>query len=144
MPGSDGRVDRLAQAIAARVATMVVDAIDFNSVLARIDIADIVRRVDVEGVVDRIDIDAIAQQIDIEAIIRRVDVNSIVESIDIDSLISRTELGSIIARSTSGIFTELLDLVRSQVVGLDDFVMRLTNRLLGRGQEDLPAGPSPL
>lgn len=145
-----GRVDQLANAIASRVVAVVVDAIDFDDVLAKVDVNALVRRVDVEAVVDRVDIgaivdrvdiDALLDRIDVEAIVRRVDVNAIVEEIDIDALMRQTELGSVIARSTSGLFTEVLDIVRSQAVGLDDFIARWTYRLLRRRIEDLPAGP---
>ncbi len=55
----------------------------------------------------------------------------------------QTELGSIIARSTTGILTEILDVVRAQGVGLDDFIFRWGNRLIGRGKRiaDWPDGP---
>src|SRR6202453_2905713 len=62
-------------------------------------------------------------------------VNAIVNEIDIDSLVEQTELGSIIARSTTGILTEVLDVVRAQGVGLDDFILRWGNRLIGRGKK---------
>ena len=54
-----------------------------------------------------------------------------------------TELGSIIARSTTGVLTEILDVIRAQGVGLDDFILRWGNRLIGRGKRvaDWPDGP---
>src|ERR1700691_608241 len=67
----------------------------------------------------------------------------IVDAIDIDSLVEQTELGSIIARSTTGILTEVLDVIRAQGVGVDDFILRWGNRLIGRRKkvQDWPAGP---
>lgn len=58
-----------------------------------------------------------------------------------DALVSNTELGSIIAQSTSGVASEALDVVRSQGVGMDNFIARLTNRVLRRDITELPAGP---
>jgi hypothetical protein len=57
--------------------------------------------------------------------------------------VEQTELGSIIARSTTGILTEVLDVVRAQGVGLDDFILRWANKLIGRGKKlkDWPVGP---
>ena len=52
-----------------------------------------------------------------------------------------TELGSIIARSTTGVVTEILDVIRAQGVGLDDFILRWGNRLIGRGKR-LATGPT--
>ena len=58
-----------------------------------------------------------------------------------DALVSNTELGSIIAQSTSGVASEALDVVRSQGVGMDNFIARLSNRVLRRDVTELPAGP---
>ena len=109
-----GRVDQLAQAVAERVVAIVLDAIDINAVVSRVDI---------------------------DALVSRVDVDRIVGQLDIDSLMEKTELGSIIARSTTGVASEVLDLVRAQGVGLDDFFARWTNRILRRDPSELPIGP---
>ena len=86
-------------------------------------------------IVDAINIDAILDKVDVEKIIERVDVDKI--------LVEQTELGSIIARSTTGILTEVLDVVRAQGVGLDDFIFRWGNRLIGRRKKvgNWPSGP---
>jgi len=144
------RAERLAQAIAERVVNLVLDAIDLNTLLDRVDINRIVgkvdidalvQRVDVESIIDRVDVDAIVQRVDVQAIVERVDIDAIVNNIDIDSLVRQTELGSIIARSTTGVATEVLDVVRAQGVGLDDFFARWTNRILRRPSGSLPEGP---
>src|ERR1700734_2465649 len=110
------RVEQLAQSLAEHIVPLIVDAID---------------------------IDSIIDKVDVEKIIERVDINDIVNQIDIDSLVEQTELGSIIARSTTGILTEVLDVVRAQGVGLDDFIFRWGNRLIGRRKKvaGWPAGP---
>jgi len=145
-----GRVDQLAQAVAARVVAIVLDAIDINAVVSRVDIDALVSRVDVDRIVSTVDIDALIDRVDVEKIIERVDVNAIVGRVDIDrivgqldidSLMEKTELGSIIARSTTGVASEVLDLVRAQGVGLDDFFARWTNRILRRDPSELPIGP---
>jgi len=134
LPGS-GRVEQLAQAVAERVVNMVMDAIDIDALLERIDIDAVVSRVDVDGLIDRVDV---------EKIVERVDVKKIVDRIDIDALVEQTELGTIIARSTSGVASEVLDVIRAQGVGLDDFFARWANRLLRRSSHDLPFGPPTL
>lgn len=145
-----GRVEQLSQAIAARVVTVVLEAIDINAVVANVDVDALIHRVDVEAIIERVDVNAIVKRVDVEAIIervdvnaivKRVDVNAIVSDIDIDSLVSETELGSIIAKSTSGIFTDVLDAVRAQGVGLDDFCARWTDKILRRTTANLPLGP---
>jgi hypothetical protein len=71
-------------------------------------------------------------------------VKDIVDRIDIDALLEQTEMGSIIARSTTGVASEVLDVIRAQGVGLDDFLARWVNRLLRRSPETLPLGPPTL
>jgi hypothetical protein len=73
-----------------------------------------------------------------------VDVEKVVARVDIDALMEKTELGSIIARSTTGVASEVLDLIRAQSVGLDDFVARWVNRILRRSSDSLPLGPPQL
>ena len=143
-PGPVGsRVEQLAQALAERLVPLVLDAIDINAILDRIDVNKIIDRVDVDKVISRVDIEKVVERVDIEKLIQRVDINAIVNEIDIDALVEQTELGSIIARSTTGILTEILDVIRSQGVGLDDFVLRWGNRLVGRRKRiaDWPEGP---
>ena len=134
VPGS-ARVEHVAQAVAERVVSLVMEAIDMDALLDRIDVDAVVNRVDVDRLIDRVDV---------EKIVERVDVKKIVERIDIDAVMEQTELGSIIARSTTGVAAEVLDVIRAQAVGLDDFVARWVNRILRRRGEDLPLGPPAL
>jgi len=146
-------MEQLAQAVAERVVTIVMDAIDIDAILERVDVDALVRRVDVDGVVSRVDVDRLIDRVDVEKIIDRVDVQKIIERVDvkdvvdrvdIDALLEQTELGSIIARSTTGVASEVLDVVRAQGVGLDDFFARWVNRILRRSKETLPQGPPTL
>ncbi len=152
MPGT-GRLEQLAQAVAERVVTLVLDSIDMDELLSRVDVDAIVSKVDVDGLIDRVDVDKIVSRVDVEKIIDRVDVEKIIDrvdvkkiidQVDIDALIEQTELGTIIARSTSGVASEVLDVVRAQGVGLDDFIARWVNRVLRRSSTDSPVGPPAL
>ncbi len=143
IPGS-GRVEQLAQAVAERVVTIVMDAIDIDALLERIDVDALISRVDVDGVVSRVDVDKLIDRVDVDKIVSRVDVEKIIERVDIDSIMEKTELGSIIARSTTGVASEVLDVVRAQGVGLDDFFARWVNRVLRRSPDALPLGPATL
>ncbi len=134
VPGS-GRIEQLAQAVAERVVSIVMDAIDMDALLDRIDVDAVVSRVDVDRIVDRVDV---------EKIVERIDVKKIVERIDIDAVMEQTELGTIIARSTTSVASDVLDLVRAQGVGLDDFIARWVNRILRRRARDLALGPPAL
>jgi hypothetical protein len=146
------RVEQLAQSLAERIVPLIVDAIDIDAILEKVDIDKIVSRVDIEKIVERVDIDRIVgemdiekivERVDIQKIIERIDINAIVEEINIDALVEHTELGSIIARSTTGVLTEILDVIRAQGVGLDDFILRWGNRLIGRRKSlaNWPVGP---
>lgn len=146
------RVEQLAQALAERIVPLIIDAIDINAIVEKVDIEQVIDRVDINKIVSRVDLNAIVDNVDIEKIIdrvdiqkviERVDINAIVNEIDIDALVEQTELGSIIAHSTTGILTEVLDVIRAHGVGLDDFVLRWGNRLVGRRRKiaDWPKGP---
>jgi hypothetical protein len=131
VPGAN-RIEHLAQAVAERVVSAVMDTIDINAILAHIDINAILERVDVNALVD---------EIDVNKLIEKVDFQEIIDKIDIDALVEHTEIGTIIAKSTSSVAMEALDVVRSQGVGLDDFVARWVNRILRRDPAKLPLGP---
>ena len=140
VPGS-GRVEQLAQAVAERVVSIVMDAIDIDALLDRIDVDALISRVDVDKLIDRVDVEKLIERVDVQKIIERVDVEQIIERVDIDALMEKTELGSIIARSTTGVASQVLDVIRAQGVGLDDFFARWVNRVLRRSPQDLPLGP---
>ena len=137
------KVEQLAQSLAEHIVPLIVDAIDIDSILDKVDVEKIIERVDVEKIIERVDVQQIIDRVDVQQIIERVDINAIVNKIDVDSLVEQTELGSIIARSTTGILTEVLDVIRAQGVGLDDFILRWANKLVGRGKKatEWPKGP---
>jgi hypothetical protein len=175
-----GRVEQLAQAVAERVVSILIDALDIDSIVKRIDVDSLIDRVDVDKIIDRVDVDKIIDRVDVEKIIDRVDVekiidrvdvekiidrvdvekiidrvdvekiidrvdiDKIIDRVDVDSLMEQTELGAIIARSTTSVASDLLDVVRAQGVGLDDFFARWANRTLRRTPADLPLGPPTL
>jgi hypothetical protein len=75
-----------------------------------------------------------------------VDLNEAVQRIDVDALVEHADIGSIIARSSSGVASDLLDVVRSRTVGLDEFIARCVARLRRRpytGPPGPPGGPPP-
>ncbi|HXP33086.1 MAG TPA: hypothetical protein VN820_03670 [Acidimicrobiales bacterium] len=137
------KVEQLAQALAERIVPLIVDAIDVDALIDRVDVEKMIERVDVEKIIERVDVEKIIDRVDVQKIIDRVDINAIVDKVDIDALVEQTELGSIIARSTTGVVTEILDVIRAQGVGLDDFILRWGNRLIGRGKRAAtwPDGP---
>ncbi|MGO9078410.1 MAG: hypothetical protein ACLQDY_05145 [Streptosporangiaceae bacterium] len=119
-------VEALAQVVAERAVELVVSALDVNELL--------------EGV----DLNAVLERVDLNAVLDRVDLNGIVERIDIDALVEQTDLGAIIASSTSGVASDALDVVRSQTVGLDEFIARWIGRLRRRPYTGPPGPPDGL
>ncbi len=126
----DGRlglsVEALAQSVAERAVELVVSALDVNALL------------------DGVDLNAVLDQVDLGRVLDRIDLNGIVERIDVDALVEKTDLGAIIARSSSGVASDALDVVRSQVVGLDEFIARWIGRLRRRPYTGPPGPPDGL
>jgi uncharacterized RDD family membrane protein YckC len=142
--------EQLAEKIAERVIDLVVRSLDVNALVQRVDPDAIVDRVDVDKLVDRVDVDKILDRVDVDrllakmdldqvlarvdvdALADRVDVNGIAQRIDLDALALHTDLGAMIARSSGGVASGALDAVRSQAVGLDEWMARWVARLLRR------------
>jgi len=119
----------------------LLDRIDIGLLLDRIDLNLLLTKIDLNELLKNVDLNALLENVDLDALLDSVDMNSLVNKLDIDSLVRNTEIGSLIAQSTSGIAGEALDVVRSQGVGLDNFLSRWANRVLRRDPIALPAGP---
>ena len=117
------RTEAWAQAVAERAVELVVSALDMNKLLDQVDLNAVLDQVDINQVLDRIDLNQLVGQMDL---------NSLVGRIDIDALVEQTDIGAIIASSTSGVASDALDVVRSQTVGLDEFIARWIGRLRRR------------
>ncbi len=142
--------EALAQAVAERVTDLVVHALDVNGLLAKVDPDALLDRVDVDALLDRVDVDALLNRVDVEALLdrvdmdallNRVDMDALVKRIDIDQLVGRTDIGSVIARSSGGIASGAVDAVRSQAVGVDEFIARWVARLRRRAYSGPPGPP---
>ncbi len=142
----------LAQQVTERVLDLVLNAldvnelaacIDLNALVSRVDVDAIVTKVDVNALLDQVDVNALLAQVDLKPLLDRVDVNDLLSKVDMDALVARTDLGAVIARSSGGMGSEALDAVRSQVVGLDQFVDRRVQRLLRR-KHPAPLAPPAL
>ena len=108
------RSELLAQAAAERVVELVISALDLNAIL---------------------------DQVDLNAVLDRIDLNYIVKRIDVEALVAQTDFGAIIASSSSSIASDVLDVARSQTVGLDEFIARWVARLRRRTYTG-PPGPA--
>jgi hypothetical protein len=136
---ADGRLvtrrEAVAQAVTERALDLVVSALDVNALLDQVDL---------NAVLDQVDIDRVLDRIDLDRLLERMDLNDIVKRIDVDALVEQTDLGAIIAASSSGAASDVLDAVRSQAVGLDEFIARWIGRLRRRPYTGPPGPPDRL
>ena len=121
-----------AQAAIERAVELVVSSLDVNALLDQVDL---------NAVLDQVDIDRVLDRIDLDRLLERIDLNDIVKRIDVDALVEQTDLGAIIAASSSGVASDVLDAVRSQTVGLDEFIARWIGRLRRRPYTGPPGPP---
>jgi uncharacterized RDD family membrane protein YckC len=116
----------------------MINRVDVNAMINRVDVNAMINRVDVNNMINRVDVNAMIDRVDVDRLMDRVDVNAVVE---------RTELGAIIARSTTGVFGQLLDVARTQLMAVDQVMQAVPARVL-RGETRevpyLPSGPSPI
>ena len=117
-----------------RAIELVVSAVDVNAVLDQVDL---------NAVLDQVDINRVLDRIDLNRLLERIDVNDLVQRIDVEALVKQTDLGAVIAASSSGVAGDVLDVVRSQTVGLDEFIARWIGRLRRRPYTGPPGPPGP-
>ena len=115
-----------AKAAAERAVGLVVSALDVNALL------------------DQVDLNAVLDRIDLDRLLERIDLNDLVTRIDVEALVKQTDLGAVIAASSSGVAGEVLDVVRSQTVGLDEVIARWMGRLRRRPYTGPPGPPERL
>ncbi len=129
------RSETWAHAAAERAIELVVSALDVNALLDEVDL---------NALLDQVDINRLLDRIDLNRLLRRMDLNDLVEHIDVEALVDQTDLGAIIAASSSGAASDVLDVVRSQTVGLDEFIARWIGRLRRRPYAGPPGPPDRL
>ena len=129
------RSEALAQAAIERAVELVLSSLNVNELLDLVDLNAVLDQVDVDRVLDRIDLDRLLGRMDLNAVVKRIDVAALVE---------QTDLGAVIAASSSGAAGDVLDVVRSQTVGLDEFIARWIGRLRRRPYTGPPGPPDRL
>ena len=126
VPRAETRADILAQAVAERAIDLVISALDVNELL------------------EQVDLNAVLGRIDLNRLLERLDLNDLLQHVDVEALVEHTDLGAVIASSTSGVMSDVLDVVRSQTVGLDEFIARWIGRLRRRPYTGPPGPPGGL
>ncbi len=132
--------DRLEPAAERGRRQRAATAEEIEGVMARVA-DEVVGLLDVDGIVSQVDVDGVVRRVDVDNVVRRVDIDDIISRVDVDGIVRRTEVGTLIVQSTGGIFTQLLDSLRSLGVSLDDVSTRVTDRIVRRGRSR-PVAPA--
>ena len=130
-----------ARRLVAQVTPRVAEVVDLDEILAMVDLDQLLARVDLDAVLRRIDLDQLLAGIDVSAVVQRIDVNAVLAAVDVEELVAGTEIGGLLAMSSSSVLATGLDAVRSWVVGADEAVARLVDRILRRDVSASPLGP---
>jgi len=163
-PKKDGFLSRLSSGVTGAVVDIVdpekiVEQIDVNSLMERVDINELLDRVDVNELMDRVDVDALLDRVDVDHLMDRVDVNALLDRVDVNHLMDRIDVNhlmdrvdvkaltdragipEIVQESTGALAGSAMDVVRRQIVSLDQIVSRFTYRLIGRKPSERPVAP---
>lgn len=139
---SAGIAGRIVGAVVGPCVTPIVDNVDVNDVAERIDVNDVAERLDVDDLLGRVDVNALLDRIDVQALIERADIDELLDRTDVidrivDRVVESAELEELIASSTTGMAARFLDVLRSQVVSLDQLLQGAVDRLLRRTPRQL-------
>jgi uncharacterized RDD family membrane protein YckC len=119
----------------------LLDRVDPDALLDRVDPNRLLDRVDPDRLLDRVDANRLLDRVDPDRLLDRVDANHLLDRVDVNQLVARTELGEIIARSTTGVFTQLIDVARTQIIITDQVVQAAAARVLRGARRELPPVP---
>ncbi len=138
--GRRGLLSRAARGASDRV----LDIVDPDVVLEHVDVNALLERVDVNTLLDRVDVNALLDRVDVDALLGRADIDALMERVDVKALVDKAGIPEIVADSTAHLTGSALDLFRRPIVGLDEIVFRVLNRILRRDVNSFPDGPAPL
>lgn len=123
------------------VVSPIVEYVDVDGVVQRVDVDDLVNRIDMNALLDRIDIDRLVDRVDLNRHLDRVDVNAILDRVDVDGFVERSNIGAIVARSSSGVFTVVIDALRTKLVKFDQEFQRIGRCACFSKKRMLPPSP---
>ena len=122
----------------------LMDRVDVNALLDRVDPQIILDNVDVNALLDRVDVDALLDRVDVNALMDRVDVDALLDRVDVKELTDRAGIPDIVRESTGALAGSAMDVVRRQIVAVDQVVERTIYRLLRRDPSTRPVAPPAL
>jgi uncharacterized RDD family membrane protein YckC len=119
----------------------LMERVDINDLLDRVDVSQLMDRVDVNDLLDRVDVNQLMDRVDVDALLDRVDVNHLMDRIDVKSLTDRAGIPDIVAESTGALAGSAMDVVRRQIVSLDQIIGQFTYQVTGRDPRTRPVAP---
>lgn len=122
----------------------VISLVDVDGVVRKVDVDDAVQRVDMNELLDKVDMNRLIDRVDLNRQLDRVDLDRTLRRVDVNALVLRSDVGAILTHSTTGIFTEILDTVRSSVVQADIWIYNVVGYVLRRDLDQLPPAPGEL
>ena len=91
-------VEPIAQRAAERAIDLVVNALDFNALVARVDLNVVVRSVDLDEILKKVDVNVVVDRLDVNALLNRVDVNNLLDRLDVNALLDRLDVNALLDR----------------------------------------------
>jgi len=122
------------------VADTVVECMDVDGVVRKIHINEALARVDFDAVLERIDLNRVLARVDFNRVLDSIDMDAVINRVDVNSVIQRSDLSGVIAQSTTGVFTGVLDKLRTQLAVMDLLIFRMKRLHIFRSGR-LPPGP---
>ncbi len=160
--GTDPTDNGLFSRVFSRATGVVVDAVDPDTIIENVDVNALMERVDVNALLDRVDPQTLLDNIDVNALMERVDVDALLDRVDVDALMSRVDIDALLDRvdvkeltdragipdivreSTGALAGSAMDVVRRQVVAVDQIIGRTTYRFIRRDPNTRPIAPPAL
>jgi uncharacterized RDD family membrane protein YckC len=113
----------------------LIGRLDVEAIVAQVDANALVQKVDVAALIDRVDVDALIQRVDVDALVGRLDLDALLARVDVDALMRRAHIDTIVSNASRGVFARLIDAVRRQLVGVDQLLIALVDRVFRRRRE---------
>ena len=119
----------------------LLDRVDVNDLMDRVDVNELLRRVDVNELMDRVDVNQLLDRVDVNHLMDRIDVNHLMDRVDVKKLTDRAGIPDIVAESTGALAGSAMDVVRRQIVSLDQIIGQFTYQATGRDPRARPIAP---
>jgi uncharacterized RDD family membrane protein YckC len=119
----------------------LLDRVDVNELMERVDVDELLSRVDVDELMDRVDVNKLLDRVDVNHLMDRIDVNHLMDRVDVRSLTDRAGIPDIVAESTGALAGSAMDVVRRQIVSLDQIIGQFSYKLIGRDPRTRPDAP---